>query len=182
MKVRDELAEEGIKVSLRWLCSILDVPRSQLYRPAGSRKRTAGYSISQDLAVRIRSVIDKYPFFGLRRIHWQVNQDGGPKVNRKAVHRVLKRKGWTMHSRPKGMRPRAKGWASRCEKPNQRWAVDTTHFSTKEDGWCHVTAIIDCCDRQIVGWRVSSSGKAYVAAAALEDAIIRRSPPTGLSL
>ena len=47
---------------------------------------------------------------------------------------------------------------------------------------CHITAVIDCCDRQIVGWRVSKSGKADVAAAALEDAIVRRRPKPGLRL
>lgn len=34
-----------------------------------------------------------------------------------------------------------------------------------------LTAIIDCCDRTIVGWRLSRSGIAGVAAAALEDAL-----------
>ncbi len=57
-----------------------------------------------------------------------------------------------------------------------------SHFMTKKDGWCHITAVIDCCDRTIVGWRVSKSGKASVAAAALEDAIIKRRPKPGLKL
>ena len=57
-----------------------------------------------------------------------------------------------------------------------------SHFMTKKDGWCHITAVIDCCDRSIVGWRVSKSGKAKVAAAALEDALIKRRPKRGLKL
>lgn len=57
-----------------------------------------------------------------------------------------------------------------------------SHFMTKKDGWCHITAVIDCCDRSIVGWRVSKSGKAEVAAAALEDAILKRRPKAGLKL
>ncbi|MDQ3234352.1 MAG: integrase core domain-containing protein [Pseudobdellovibrionaceae bacterium] len=36
--------------------------------------------------------------------------------------------------------------------------------------------------RNIVGWRVSKSGKAKVAAAALEDALIKRRPKAGLKL
>ena len=39
------------------------------------------------------------------------------------------------------------------------------------DGWCHLTAIIDCWDRTIVGWRLSKTGVAKVAAAALEEAL-----------
>ena len=57
-----------------------------------------------------------------------------------------------------------------------------SHFMTKKDGGCHITAVIGCCDRSIVGWRVSKSGKAKVAAAALEDALIRRRPKPGLKL
>jgi Integrase core domain len=55
--------------------------------------------------------------------------------------------------------------------PNERWAIDTTHLFCGRDGWCHLTAIIDCCDRTIVGWRLARSGIAGVAAAALEDAL-----------
>jgi putative transposase len=42
------------------------------------------------------------------------------------------------------------------------WAIDTTHLFTRQDGWCHLTAIIDRCDRTIVGWRHSRSGIADV--------------------
>ena len=87
-----------------------------------------------------------------------------------------------MVKRPKGMRPRVEGWNSKTTKPDVRWAVDMSHFMTRKDGWCHITAVIDCCDRSIVGWRVSKSGKASVAAAALEDAIIKRRPKPGLKL
>lgn len=37
-----------------------------------------------------------------------------------------------------------------------------------------VTAVIDCCDGNIVGWRFSSSGSAKIATAALEDALRSR--------
>ncbi len=48
--------------------------------------------------------------------------------------------------------------------------------------YSETSPVIDCFDRSIVGWRVSKSGKASVAAAALEDAIIKRRPKTGLKL
>jgi len=52
------------------------------------------------------------------------------------------------------------GWRSIAEKPSQRWAVDATHLVCGRDGWCHMTAIIDCCDRTIAGWRLSKTGVA----------------------
>jgi putative transposase len=65
---------------------------------------------------------------------------------------------------------------SRTERSNTRWAIDTTHVWTQNDGWCHLTVVIDCCDREILGWRLSRSGKAKVAMAALEDALLKRKP------
>lgn len=180
MKIKAELFSEGQQASVRRICRVLGFPRSSVYaRPKARCKR---YKLDEILVERIRKIIDKYPHNGLRLIHWRLNNEGAKPVNRKAVHRVLKLKGWTMKKRPSGMRPRAKGWKSATHMPNHRWAIDTSHFSTEKDGWCHITAVIDCCDRQIVGWRVSKSGKADVAAAALEDAIVRRRPKPGLRL
>jgi putative transposase len=95
-------------------------------------------------------------------------------VNRKKIHRILKLNLWQLRRRPQGHRPRVQGWASRATRPNERWAIDTTHLFCGRDGWCHLTALIDCYDRTIVGWRLSRSGIAGVAAAALEDALRRR--------
>jgi putative transposase len=95
-------------------------------------------------------------------------------VNRKKIHRILKLNQWQLRRRPQGHRPRVQGWASRATRPNERWAIDTTHLFCGRDGWCHLTALIDCYDRTIVGWRLSRSGIAGVAAAALEDALRRR--------
>lgn len=49
-----------------------------------------------------------------------------------------------------------------------------THIFTSKDGWCHLVATIDCCDRYLVGWRFPKSGKAGFSAGALEDALIRQ--------
>jgi putative transposase len=63
---------------------------------------------------------------------------------------------------------------SQAETPNERWAIDATSIFCGIDGWCPLTAIIDCCDRSIVGWRLSASGVSKNAAAALEDALLAR--------
>ena len=157
----------------------MDTPRSQVYREPKQRNR---YRLDEVLVKRIWKIIQANPYLGLRRIHWRLNQDADKRVNIKAVHRILKVKGWTKFKRPKGLRPRVEGWKSACDHPNQRWAIDTSHFTTLRDGWCHITAVIDCCDRSIVGWRVSRSSKAKVAVGALEDALIRRKLDPGLRL
>jgi len=42
--------------------------------------------------------------------------------------------------------------------------------------WFNVphSAVIECCDRNIIGWRLSKRGIAQIAAAALEDAAVLR--------
>ena len=44
----------------------------------------------------------------------------------------------------------------------------------------NLSLVIDCADREIIGWRLSHSGKACVAEAALEDALIQRFGPRPL--
>src|SRR5215831_10093803 len=67
-------------------------------------------------------------------------------VNKKKIHRILKLNQWQCRQRPQGHRPRAHGWVSRATQPNERWAIDATHLFCGRDGWCHLTAIIDCYD------------------------------------
>ena len=115
--------------------------------------------------------MEEFPTYGVPRLTVILNQRRETPINRKKVARIVRINNWQLNRRPKGHRPRVKSWSSRCEAPNQRWAVDQTHFLCGKDGWCHLTAIIDCHTRQIVGWRLSGSGKAKVAVGALEEAV-----------
>jgi putative transposase len=159
---------EGNAVSIAQLCRWFGVARSTFYYRG---ERRAPSVLDAAVVEGIRRVIDRNPTYGLRRITALVRRELQAAVNRKKVHRILKMNGWQVRRRPQGKRPRVQGWVSRATRPNERWAIDTTHLFCGRDGWCHLTAIIDCCDRSIVGWRLSRSGIARVAAAALEDAL-----------
>jgi putative transposase len=60
-------------------------------------------------------------------------------VNRKAVYRVLKQKGWFVHQRVSTPRPRVRGWVSRASRRNERWAMDVTHIPCGQDGWARIS-------------------------------------------
>ena len=122
----------------------------------------------------MKAIIDHHPSYGIRRIWAMLVYQYGYSVNWKRVYRLYKKNQWQVRHKPKGGRPRVKAWPSRAHKPNQRWAMDTTHIFCGKDGWCHLTAVIDCCTRKIMGWRFSKRGIAKVAAAALEDAILAK--------
>jgi putative transposase len=178
MKIKELLKAEGIEVSIHSLCKICGISRTAIYREPLKRSR---YRMDSKLCQIVREFLERYPTTGVKKLTYYINQYGklAKKINWKSVYRILKIKGWIQNKRRKGFRPRVKASRSLSQRPNQRWALDTTHFPTKR-GWCHMTAVIDCYDRSIVGWRTSYSGKTKVAVAAFEDAILSRRPDRGL--
>lgn len=44
----------------------------------------------------------------------------------------------------------------------------------EEHQWCALTLVMDCFTRELLGWRLSRTGKAKVAEAALKEALISR--------
>jgi putative transposase len=96
------------------------------------------------------------------------------RVNQKAVYRVLKVKGWFVHQRVSTPRPRVKGRRSVATTSDARWAMDVTHIPVGRDGWGHLAAVIDCADREIVGFELALRGRSQEAERALEDACLRR--------
>ena len=71
-------------------------------------------------------------------------------------------------------RPRVQGRRSRAERSNERWAMDVTHIDCGRDGWAHLAAVIDCHDRELVGYELSLRARAKEAERALENACLAR--------
>lgn len=159
--------------SERRICRVLEVPRSSL-SPGRRRRRPARPILDELLAARIRRIIEKHPTFGYRRIWALLRFRQGIRVNRKAVYRVLRLKGWFVHQRTVTPRPRVRKRRSRASRSDLRWAMDVTHVPCGADGWGHLAAVIDCHDREIVGYEFALRGRAKEAERALEEACIRR--------
>ncbi len=157
--------------SERRACKTLDVPRSA---PRLSSTQKALAPVSGELVDRIGFLIQTYPTYGYRRLWALLRRRHGLRVNRKAVYRVLKLKGWMVHQRTWTPRPRVKGMVSRASRSNERWAMDLTHIPVGRDGWAHLAAVIDCHDRAIIGHEFALRGRAKEAERALEGACILR--------
>ena len=71
--------------------------------------------------------------FGYRRLWALLRYRKGLTVNRKAVYRVLKHKGWLVHQRTVTPRPRVQGRRSMAPRSNARWAIDVTHIPCGRD-------------------------------------------------
>ena len=176
------MREEGHTVAIAQLCRWFGVPRSTVYYRPPVRAAPRPPVVDTTVEAQIRTIIEAEPAAGVRMITARVRRASVAPVNHKKIHRIVQLNNWQVRQRPQGHRPRVQGWASRATRPDERWAIDTTHLFCGRDGWCHLTAIIDCYDRTIVGWRLARSGIAGVAAAALEEALRGRridltSPP-----
>ena len=144
-------------VSERRICRVLEVPRSSLR--TGSAEKRPRRPLDAVLVERIGALIAEHPTFGYRRLWALLRYAEGLLVNAKAVYRILKAKRWFVHQRTVTPRPRVQGRRSVAARSDERWAMDLTHVYCGEDGWGHLAAIIDCHDREIVGWEFSLRGR-----------------------
>jgi putative transposase len=103
-----------------------------------------------------------------------LGQRYGFMVNRKAVYRILRLRGWFCHQRTATPRPRAKAMQSRAPHSNARWAMDVTHIPCGRDGWGHLAVVFDCHDREVIGYEFALRSRAREAERALENACLLR--------
>lgn len=157
-------------LSERKACGILRVPR-QLRRGHGPKKTRP---LDELLVARVKELIHAHPTFGYRRVWAMLRFRQGVRVNRKAVYRVLKQKRWFVHQRIWTPRPRVQGRISVAARSNERWATDITHVPCGRDGWGHLAVVIDCHDREVIGYEFALRGRAKEAERAIEEACISR--------
>ncbi len=158
--------------SQRRVCHVLGVSRSSV-RYVG-RDHAGHPAIDEELVRLIKLLINRYPTYGYRKLWALLRHTYGIRVNRKKVHRILKVKKWFVHQREKRPRPRAQRLRSVASRSNERWAMDVTHVPCGRDGWAHLVGVIDCHDRELVGWEFALRGRAREAERALEEACIKR--------
>ena len=159
-------------VSERGGCRILGVARATVQRrPQPSRRRQRP---EPAWTTQLYALIQQHPTFGYRRLWALLRFHEGVHVNRKTIYRVLKQKRWLVHQRPCAPRPRARGWRSRAQRSNERWAMDVTHVPCGQDGWAHLAAVIDCHDREVIGYEFALRGRAKEAERAIEAACLAR--------
>ena len=166
------------EASNRRIARMLEIDRARLRTErlaAEARTNVAAHrAIDEVLAARIHELIQRHPTFGYRRIWALLRYRDGLKVNRKKVQRIMQVRRWQCSQRQASPRPRVQKSHSRTTRSNERWAMDVTHMHCGRDGWGHLTVVIDCHDREVVGWEFVLRGRAKEAERALEAACIRR--------
>ncbi len=160
--------------STRTICRVLGVARSALYRHHADPSTTRDVTADADVVARIKELIEEHPTYGYRRIWARLRFGDGRVINRKKVRRLMREQGWMVRQRPAAPKPRVRRKKSIAHRRNERWALDATHVDCGADGWGHLVAVIDCYDREIVGWEFALRGRANEAERALDMACLAR--------
>jgi len=182
---------EKAEYPLTALCRCLLVSPSGFYAWC-ARPESAHTRKDRQLRVLVHASFEKSrQRYGSPRIHADlVEQD--VLVSRKRVVRLMRAEGLKARVRKRFKRttmsdhdqPVAANVVNQefsADAPNQRWVGDTTEVLVGESGSkLYLAAILDLFSRFVVGWAVSAVNDRHLVIRALEMALKRRGPGTGL--
>jgi putative transposase len=144
--------------------------------------------LDEDLAQKIRAILDQEETFGYRRAWAHLRFKEQIRVNLKKVHRIMKLKGWQcrLWNRPSHLPKATRVSRSTADQPDRLWCLDSTKVFCGQDGWASLIALLDAGSREVVGYRFSLRGRAIEAMDALEQGLLRAygalKAPEGLAL
>lgn len=130
-----------------------------------------------ELMKRIDEHYTRTPFYGSRRIAFELNQEG-MKVNRKRVQRLMRRMGLeAIYPKPHLSKP-APGHRIypyllrnvKIERPNQVWSTDITYVRLR-GGFIYLVAVLDWYSRYVLSWEVSTTLDTSFCLSALDWAL-----------
>jgi transposase InsO family protein len=179
-------AEHTVSILCRCLC----VTRSGFY---AWQRRPPSTHAHDDRRLKVlvhASFAESHQRYGSPRIHQDLLEQQ-EHVSRKRVIRLMQEEGLQARARKRYKvttmsdhdQPVAANLLDRqfaAAAPNQRWVSDTTEFVIGSSGKLYLAAVLDLFSRFIVGWAVSAVNDRHVTIKALEMALKRRCPATGL--
>jgi putative transposase len=172
------------------MCQVLGMSASGYYAWC-RRSESAHAHRDRQLRVLVRASFDaSKQRYGSPRIHEDLLEQE-IRVSRKRVIRLMQEDGLQARARKRFKcttmsdhdQPVAANLLDRqftADGPNRRWVGDTTEFVIGENGKLYLAAILDLFSRFIVGWAVSAVNDRHLTLKALEIALKRRCPETGL--
>jgi putative transposase len=172
------------------LCRVLGVSRAGFYafknRPLSARAVADQRLTAQIRAIHARSRAT----YGAPRVHAELRLDHGVQVGRKRVARLMRTAGLVGCHRRKGRgltqrdpttvpAPDLVERAFIAQRPDQLWVADITYVPTWS-GWLYLAVVLDVWSRRVVGWAMADHLRTELVVDALDMAIWRRRPATGL--
>ena len=183
------ISEEKVAFPIAALCRVLGVSPSGYYasqvRPVSPHARR-----DEELAERIAaSHQDSKRRYGSPRVYEDLKADG-ERVGRKRVARLMRDRRLVALTRRRFRKttdsnhtfPIAPNLLKRdftAQGPDESWVTDITFLWTRQ-GWLYLAVILDLFSRRVVGWATSQSVDRHLALAALNKALAKRCPGSGL--
>lgn len=172
------------------MCFLLAVSRAGFYAWVG-RPPSAHAVEDQRLVVLVRAAHEgSRQRYGAPRVQEALAATHDVHVSRKRVGRLMRQEGLrarprkrfksctdSNHDQPVAANILARNFEATA--PNQKWVGDTTELLTS-NGKLFLAAILDLYSKFVVGWALSPVNDRYLTIAALDMAVKRRCPETGL--
>jgi len=169
---------------------VLQVSPSGFYASRG-RPESPHAQTDRRLRLLVRASFDESrQRYGSPRIHADLLEQD-EHVSRKRIIRFMQEGGMAARARKRFKattmsdhdQPVAANLLDRrfeAEAPNQRWVGDTTEFVIGASSKLYLAVILDLFSRFVVGWALSAVNDRHVTIKALEMALKRRGPVSGL--
>jgi putative transposase len=176
--------------SIALMCRVLEVSRSGYHAWAGRPPSPRAVEDAR-LTARIRELHAlRRGVYGSPRIWADLVLDGGERIGRKRVERLMRQAGISglIAKKYRSMTVRVPGVrvaedlldrAFAAGAPNRCWVADITYLRTWE-GWLYLIAVQDLYSRRIVGWSMADHMRTELVTDALQMALARRRPDPGL--
>ena len=167
------------------LCRVLGVSPSGYYAWR-RRRRSERRRRDEELRGMIRSIHKaSRGTYGVPRVHAEL-AEGGVRVSRKRVARLMREEGLAGVSRRRGVRTtradrRQRAAPDRVERqfradaPDRLWVADITYVPTWT-GFMYLAIVLDVFSRKVVGWAMADHLRTELVLGALNMAIGQRRP------
>jgi putative transposase len=173
-------------ISVRTLCRWLGVSRSWYYaHPAtvgGAEEETA-------LRDAIERIVLDFPGYGYRRVTQALRRAGWGPINHKRVLRVMREESLLCQLKRRFVVTTASAHGYRTypnllagatlDRLDQAWVADITYIRLPTT-FAYLACILDAFSRRCIGWKLTRQIDTRLTLAALEMAIERRQPRSGL--
>jgi putative transposase len=173
------------------LCEVLDVSRSGFYAylPRHAKRSIDAEEVAFFTRVKAIAAETRHSY-GSRRMAKQLQEEGFH-VGRAKARRLMHKAGVAVQ------RPRRRGPMTTDSRhsyevapnllarqfdvtaPDHVWAGDITYIWTAE-GWLYLSVLVDLYSRKVVGWAMNQHMDTTLVQDALQMALGRRAPATGL--
>jgi putative transposase len=163
-------------VSQNRVLKALGVSKGMIYyEKKGYPEKRRARILQDEKAINvIKEVAIMRPTYGCPRLRAIAKRDYGLNLTAYKVYRISKQQGLLI--KPSGSRKPSREHTGKVmvEKPNTRWASDITEIRLWDRSRLRFTYILDCCDRSVIAWRLSSRIWAVDIELMMQEALLSR--------